>query len=452
MDFLIDLLLWPFNRGDGTSGRARKVRGAAANWLDLAEKVSRYRSDRLTGAEAAELANCREDLRRALREHADAGRLKLAIEALEDVLRRVGGSVYPKTALSENVDFFLVAAIVILGIRTYFVQPFKIPTNSMWPTYYGMTAENLPPGAPAPGWAGQAFRFVAFGAQRREVIASRDGEVSAQYRLIGDQLTDPPSLAYKIKPGRKWLFFPAVVHEYTFYVDGEPATVDVPEDFDDFDSVAMQTFFGNAAAFTAHVRDVLRTHSVEATPFEVDDEAAGITHVVMIPLGRTVRAGQPILRFDLMTGDQLFVDRFSYHFFRPKVGEGFVFRTGNIPRINQDEYYIKRLVGVPGDTLEVRQPVLYRNGHPITGAQAFDLNARRVAPYTGYTYGSSLYGGVNLYENKTLFVPVHSFFAMGDNSSNSSDGRVWGFVPAADVIGRPLFVYFPFTRRWGPAR
>ena len=178
--------------------------------------------------------------------------------------------------------------------------------------------------------------------------------------------------------------------------------------------------------------------------FKVDDRTDGYNRVVMIPLGRTVQAGQPILRFDLMTGDQLFVDRFSYHFFRPKVGDGFVFRTGNIPRINQDEYYIKRLVGVPGDTLEVRQPVLYRNGRPITGAQAFGFNANRVAPYTGYTFGLDPAGRrQSSSSGKTLLVPPRSFFAMGDNSSNSSDGRVWGFVPAADVIGRPLFVLFP---------
>ena len=48
--------------------------------------------------------------------------------------------------------------------------------------------------------------------------------------------------------------------------------------------------------------------------------------------------------------------------------------------------------------------------------------------------------------------PSDGFFAMGDNSGNSADGRYWGFVPAADVIGRPLFIYYPFTRRWGPAR
>ncbi len=102
--------------------------------------------------------------------------------------------------------------------------------------------------------------------------------------------------------------------------------------------------------------------------------------------------------------------------------------------------------------MEIRAPVLYRNGAPITGAEAFDLNARRVPPYTGYTYGDAITGGHYLFKGQTLKVPPQSYFAMGDNSSNSSDGRVWGFVPAADVVGRPLFIYYPFTRRWGPAR
>jgi len=42
--------------------------------------------------------------------------------------------------------------------------------------------------------------------------------------------------------------------------------------------------------------------------------------------------------------------------------------------------------------------------------------------------------------------------AMGDNSYNSLDGRFWGYVPAKDAMGRPLFIYYPFSKRWGPAR
>jgi signal peptidase I len=150
-----------------------------------------------------------------------------------------------------------------------------------------------------------------------------------------------------------------------------------------------------------------------------------------------VQRGDPVLRFDILTGDQLFVDRLSYHFMRPKVGQGFVFRTDHIPRIGKADYYIKRLVGLPGDTIAIRPPQIIRNGQPISGADAFELNSHQVAPYTGYTdppLGSE------------------EFFAMGDNSSNSADGRYWGFVPGDDVIGRPIFIYYPFTKRWGPAR
>jgi signal peptidase I len=49
-------------------------------------------------------------------------------------------------------------------------------------------------------------------------------------------------------------------------------------------------------------------------------------------------------------------------------------------------------------------------------------------------------------------VPEHAYLALGDNSHDSFDGRFWGYVPEKDVIGRPLFIYFPFTRRWGPAK
>jgi signal peptidase I len=50
-----------------------------------------------------------------------------------------------------------------------------------------------------------------------------------------------------------------------------------------------------------------------------------------------------------------------------------------------------------------------------------------------------------------LDVPEHSYFAMGDNSPRSKDSRMWGFVPEKDVVGRPLFIYYPLTKRWGLA-
>ena len=189
---------------------------------------------------------------------------------------------------------------------------------------------------------------------------------------------------------------------------------------------------------------------------KLDEANNGVYEALRVPLGRSVKAGEPIVRFDIMTGDQLFVDRVSYNFFRPTVGQGFVFRTDNIPDIERTfgaQYFIKRLIGVPGDDIEMREPMIYRNGTPITGSTTFELNAKRVSPYRGYfnaTHEDSRY--TQLFKGEVVHVPETSYLALGDNSMNSFDGRFWGFVPAKDVVGRPLFIYYPFTRRWGPAK
>jgi signal peptidase I len=159
-----------------------------------------------------------------------------------------------------------------------------------------------------------------------------------------------------------------------------------------------------------------------------------------------------------MSGDMLFVDRLSFHFVPPKVGQGFVFRTENIYHPDMQspagsgnqikQYYIKRLVGVGGDKLAVRDPILMRNGRPIQGADAFEANHAQLPPFTGYTIGKN--GGF-LDTQNNYTVPAAHFFAMGDNSSNSADSRFWGPIPEQDAVGRPLFIYYPFSRRWGLA-
>ena len=116
------------------------------------------------------------------------------------------------------------------------------------------------------------------------------------------------------------------------------------------------------------------------------------------------------MAFDILTGDQLFVDRMSYHFVPPAVGSGFVFRTGNIEGLARsygDQYYIKRLVGVPGDTLELRGFELQRNGAPITGAAVFAGNARQEGNHVGYRYEGLLRPGTQ------VKVGPGEYFALG---------------------------------------
>lgn len=425
-----------------------KMRRNAANWLEVADKVWALRRDVLPAGEAQELGRRREELRQGLKARADAAKLKLQIESLEAALQRSGGAVYPKTTLVDNIEFLLVAAIVILGVRTYFIQPFKIPTNSMWPSYYGMTAENLPAGRPVPGPAARVLRLLTLGAIRHEAAAPADGQVS----MLIDPI-QPEIFPFARKRGRSWLIFPTDLREYTFFVDGEPTTVDVPMDFGQgpnehagsFEDLVVDTYFGGWAGFRDYVHAYYQQHRFEEREYTADLTTGQPATAYVLPLGKTVRKGEPVLRFDILTGDQLFVDRFTYHFLPPKPGQGFVFRTDNIPDIGKEDYYIKRLVGVPGDTITIHPPLLYRNGSPITGARAFYLNQHQVPPYAGYSNPPAKF----LTTGGTLTVPEHKYFAMGDNSYNSSDGRFWGFVDGADVIGRPLFVYYPFTSRWG---
>jgi len=423
----------------------KKMLENAENWLELAEKIYHFRRDVLPAAQLGKLTQQIDSLREGIKQRLDAAKLKLRIEQAEVVMRETGGAVYPKNALVENVEFFVVAALVILGIRTYVAQPFKIPTNSMWPTYYGMTGENHTNTSEPPGKLGQAFRFLAFGAQRFEAIAPRGGEVTAPFFNNG-------RMAYTIQPDRSWFVFPTQVKEYTFFVDGAPATIRVPMDFGDFDRMLFETYFGSERDFMTQWPRLVRTAAGHETLLKVDASTGATASVRNISLGRTIKTGEALLRFDLLTGDQLFVDRLSFHFIQPKVGQGFVFRTGNITGIGQDQYYIKRLVGGPGDVLEIKEPGIFRNSQPITGSDAFDANAKRSGFYRGYFNADPRYGSKYLQAGEKLTIPVNGFFAMGDNSGNSQDSRYWGFVPLKDAVGRPMVIYYPFTGRWGLAR
>ncbi len=446
----------------------KKMRQNAENWLEVADRVYKYRRDQLNDGQLAKLSAAAGEVKSRLKEKADASKLKMSVESLEGVLRDTGGRIYPMSSIVENVEFFLVAAIVILGLRAYFVQPFKIPTNSMWPTYYGMTAEIFQKGE-EPGVARKIARLATLGATNYTITAPADGDVYiAAYGNV--QYMMP---LYSEKSGRSMVVFPSAMKEFAFSVGGEITRITVPAEFD-FNRLLRDAFFkGSRNGLELTLAEVARStgHIEQSTMLIQQGGHQYEARTNWIPLGKKVKRGEQILSFDILTGDLLFVDRFTYNFFPPSVGSGFVFRTQNIhsPRMtdqagNQiEQYYIKRLVGEPGDTLEVRKPAkaatdgepvaldnkdgqLYRNGKPIDGAEAFAKNSRKDGLYPGYTADGMLSFG------ETVKVPGHSYYAMGDNSPNSSDSRFWGFVPEKDVVGRPLFIYYPLTSRWGPAK
>ena len=147
------------------SGKSDKaLRKQAENLLASAEKVLRYRGDLFDEAERERFDAAVADLRTAAKESPlDADALKARAAALETVLQELGGTIFPQKKIPEWVELIVVAAILAGGIRAFFIQPFKIPTNSMFPTYNGMTAEICNgEESTLSKWAERIFRSASF--------------------------------------------------------------------------------------------------------------------------------------------------------------------------------------------------------------------------------------------------------------------------------------------------
>jgi len=169
----------------------------------------------------------------------------------------------------------------------------------------------------------------------------------------------------------------------------------------------------------------------------------------------------------LLVGDFILVNKFSYgirlpvlntkiiEVGEPQRGDVFVFRYPKQPWID----YIKRVVGVPGDTISYQNKILYINGKP--------MEQTREGIFTGVGSGARMTGayimqedldgvehdilvhprapnlamGCNVLRNGPITVPEGHYFAMGDNRDNSNDSRCWGLVPEENLVGKAFAIW-----------
>jgi signal peptidase I len=384
-----------------------------------------YKRDLLPASKVDEITGMNRELA-----HAVKTRDEKRVAILSDQLTKTCQLAMPDARHSEiadNVEVFFVAIVIALGIRSYIAQPFQIPTASMQPTLNGYMAEATKED-PTPNILKRIWDKTS-GKTYINVVSDHTGYL------------DPR------EPITEHRFLLIFTYSKINFADGHSIRVWAPK----------RQLEGRLEAPREEERG-LGFWDYLGAQLRVAKDAAGneiltpdANRVMQVAEGRyLITEGQLLARGILRTGDHVIVNKFAYNFRRPERGEVFVFTTSHIsgiavPKEQGSQHYIKRLVGTPGDSLEVRGSKLW-----VNGKEGEEFGIQRVgnaqAPYKGYTS----YGYLD--EGRSHTLGAEKYWAMGDNSANSSDSRYWGTVPQRNVVGPGLFCYWPFTSHWGVIR
>lgn len=127
-------------------------------------------------------------------------------------------------------------------------------------------------------------------------------------------------------------------------------------------------------------------------------------------------------------GEFILTNKILYKFRPPERGDVVIFKSPP----NKEIDYIKRIIGLPGDTVSVKDNAVFVNGQKV--------DEPYLAPNT------PIFGGSYLAEGQSVVVPPDSYFMLGDNRDHSSDSREFGPINQADFIGTAIFRYWPFSQ------
>ncbi len=297
---------------------------------------------------------------------------------------------------AEWFDIIVSALAVAFCFRAYFYEPFQIPTGSMQPTLYGITGED---GGQPSMWDSTPLSYLKWcvtGETYEEVTTERAGIIQGWRQ--------------DLKPGYSSLVVLAAGRYDAYHIPSNIATQEWVEK-----------------------RNLLP--------------------------GRRLGAKMPLWRGTVRSGDFVFVNRWIWNFRHPRLGETIVFSTQGIhPMLADNQHYIKRLCGRPGDTVELKADTsyLYVNGEPATAPLRLSEIATHAQPWPGapnYLGYQPAPAGAAVETFDTFTLAPGEYVAFGDNSGNSLDSRYWGKVPARNLLGPASFVHWPFTSpRWGTIR
>ncbi len=126
--------------------------------------------------------------------------------------------------------------------------------------------------------------------------------------------------------------------------------------------------------------------------------------------------------------DRLLANKIVYKISQPHRWEIIIFKYPEDPK----KYFVKRLVGLPGENIEIKNGCVYINGIRMQYPDYI------TTPLYYYNDEDGSFG-----VNGETKIPQNAFYALGDNSINSKDSRYWGFIPARNLVGKALFIYWP---------
>ncbi len=394
------------------------------------------------GAIEAAVAN----LSQAITSGANKGAIRIKAEELQFAGEK-WLKPYPNAAWRENVEVLLVALAVAMAIRTFFLQPFKIPTGSMQPTLFGVTSE--------PNFAKVEFwRNAEIPVEKEKIQA----EIAAQFKERNS--LQIPTGWERIKQWFEGNSYLHVVAE----ADGQVQHISPPVRFLIF-NIKQTIVIGG------HAQTIWFPPDYGEQPLQVragfNVPVGGGQHIDLYE-GHVFHKGEDVIKMEVSAGDHLFVDRMSYNFRKPERGEIIVFETRGIdnPHMPQDEFYIKRLVALPNEKVQIGNDRHLRiNGQWLDAStphfeMVYGFNPKlppRESHFSGHV-NNAVAAEYDLYPNLAPNFPDQdtvydntgdNYMVMGDNTCNSFDSRAWGSFPARNVIGKSFFVYWPLTGRFG---
>ena len=385
------------------------------------------------------------ELNGAIGEGANTGKIRIKTEELQFAAEK-WIKPYPNPVWRENVEVLLVAIAVAMGIRTFFLQPFKIPTGSMQPTLFGITS--TPDFTPLTG-AVQNFNYLT-DPQKAMVQTAANAQVKAKNDMV------IPTGLDRVKD---WFHGISYIH-FVAPEDGSVQAVQPP-----WPGAIVNVF--------QRIEFANKWYTIFFPPDTGEEPLERRSGIAMNP-DRVYHKGEDVIKLRMQAGDHLFVDRLTYNFRPPKRGEIVVFETAGIDRLPPDQqstFYIKRLVGLGGEHLTLKQRYIVENsqfgtvpvgtlvvdGKEITADTPHFENLYSFSnppkDATVLNYEDNKYFGHAMLEalapGNEVDVEPHHLFVMGDNTFNSSDSRYWGDFPVTNVIGKSFFVYWPFSKRFG---